>query len=65
MFVYIAVVIFAVFVGWNIHHQDIQKLDEQKTKNRVLKKEVAALKNKKLKIFHGDEIANLGGHDVK
>lgn len=65
MFAYIAVAIFAVFVGWNIHHQDVQKIHEQKTQNTVLKKEVTALKNEKLKTFHGDEIANLGGHDVK
>jgi len=72
MFGAIAAVIIVLFVGCNIHHQhkiSVYKQEQaQRKKIRILQRKIKQLKAdkyKKIRTFHGDEIANLGGDDVR
>ena len=72
MYGIIAAVIFVFFVGCNIHYQHkvaVYKYKQaQNKKIKILQQKVNQLKGdryKKIKTFHGDEIANLGGDNVK
>jgi len=71
IFGFMIAIFLSVVIGGQVHKHDVNVIYKQKQETYVLQRKIKKLgksqvkKVKRIQTFHGDEIANLGGNDVK